>query len=44
MSYLICLTSWIWGSDHDQELAIAAGYLEYLGTDKLSPEQFKQEL
>lgn len=39
MSYILDM-----GSDHDQELAIAAGYLEYLGTDKLSPEQFKQEL
>lgn len=32
------------GSDHDKVLSVAAGYIEYLGTDKLTPEQFKQEL
>ncbi len=32
------------GSHNDKVLSIAIGYLEYLGTNKLSPEQFKQEL
>lgn len=31
------------GSDNDKELSLAAGYLEYLGTDKYSPEEIKQE-
>jgi predicted Zn-dependent peptidase len=31
------------GSDHDRQVALAAGYLDYLGTDKYTPEQLKQE-
>lgn len=31
------------GSDHDKELPLAMQVLEYLGTDKLSAEQLKQE-
>ncbi len=31
------------GLDHDKKLALAAGYLDYLGTDKYSPEQLKKE-
>ncbi len=31
------------GSDHDPKVALAAGYLDYLGTDTYSPEQLKQE-
>ena len=32
------------GTNHDPKLALAVKYLPYLGTDKLSPEQFKKEL
>lgn len=31
------------GSDNDKELSLAAGYLDYLGTDKYSPEEMKKE-
>ncbi len=31
------------GSDHDKKLGLAVGYLEYLGTDKLSAEDVKKE-
>lgn len=31
------------GSDHDRQVSLAAGYLDYLGTDKYSPEELKQE-
>jgi predicted Zn-dependent peptidase len=31
------------GSDHDHKVSLAAGYLDYLGTDTYSPEQVKQE-
>ncbi len=31
------------GSDNDKQLSIAAGYMEYLGTDKYSPEELKKE-
>jgi len=31
------------GQDHDRMVSLAAGYLDYLGTDKYSPEQLKQE-
>lgn len=31
------------GSDHDKKLALAVGYLEYLGTDKMSAEDIKKE-
>jgi predicted Zn-dependent peptidase len=31
------------GSDHDRKVSLAAGYLDYLGTDKYTPEQLKQE-
>ncbi|TDN89276.1 putative Zn-dependent peptidase [Salegentibacter sp. 24] len=31
------------GQDNDKELALASGYLDYLGTDKYSPEEVKQE-
>lgn len=31
------------GKDHDKKLALAVGYLDYLGTDKLSPEELKKE-
>ncbi len=31
------------GQDHDKMIPLAAGYLDYLGTDKYSPEQLKQE-
>ncbi|HMC00303.1 MAG TPA: insulinase family protein [Flavobacteriaceae bacterium] len=31
------------GSDNDKKLALAVGYLEYLGTDTLSPEDLKKE-
>jgi zinc protease len=32
------------GSNHDPKLALAVKYLPYLGTDKLTAEQFKKEL
>ncbi len=32
------------GSENDKELEVAVNYLEYLGTNKLSPDKFKQEL
>ncbi len=32
------------GSNHNPKLALAIKYLPYLGTDKLSPEDFKKEL
>ena len=32
------------GSNHDPKLALAVKYLPYLGTEKLSAEQFKKEL
>ena len=38
MSYVIDM-----GSYHDKYLNLAAAYLEYLGTDKYSPEQLKEE-
>ncbi|MFK7833144.1 MAG: M16 family metallopeptidase [Winogradskyella sp.] len=31
------------GQDNDRMVSLAAGYLDYLGTDKYSPEQLKQE-
>ncbi|WP_299241337.1 insulinase family protein [uncultured Aquimarina sp.] len=31
------------GKDHDPKMSLAAGYLDYLGTDKYTPEQLKQE-
>ncbi len=31
------------GKDHNKKLPIAVGYLEYLGTDKYSPEELKKE-
>jgi predicted Zn-dependent peptidase len=31
------------GRDHDPMVSLAAGYLDYLGTDKYSPEELKQE-
>lgn len=31
------------GQDNDREVSLAAGYLNYLGTDKYSPEELKQE-
>ncbi len=31
------------GQDNDKEFSLAAGYLDYLGTDQLSPEEVKQE-
>ncbi len=31
------------GSDNDRKVSLAAGYLNYLGTDKYSPEEIKQE-
>jgi predicted Zn-dependent peptidase len=31
------------GSDNDRKVSLAAGYLDYLGTDKYSPEELKQE-
>jgi predicted Zn-dependent peptidase len=31
------------GQDHDRMVSLAAGYLDYLGTDKYSPEELKQE-
>ena len=31
------------GKDHNKKLGIAVGYLEYLGTDKYSPEELKKE-
>ena len=31
------------GSDNDKKLSLAAGYLEYLGTDKLTNEELKKE-
>ena len=31
------------GKDHDKKLALAVGYLDFLGTDKLSPEALKKE-
>ncbi|WP_298316211.1 pitrilysin family protein [uncultured Aquimarina sp.] len=31
------------GKDHDRKVSLAAGYLDYLGTDKYSPEELKQE-
>lgn len=31
------------GSDNDKKLSIAAGYMEYLGTDQYSPEELKKE-
>lgn len=31
------------GQDHDRMVSLAAGYLDYLGTDKYTPEQLKQE-
>ncbi|MBT8266940.1 MAG: insulinase family protein [Bacteroidia bacterium] len=31
------------GSDNDKKLGLAAGYMEYLGTDKYSPEELKKE-
>ncbi|UOE41869.1 insulinase family protein [Chryseobacterium suipulveris] len=31
------------GGDHDKELGLATQVLQYLGTDKLTPEQLKQE-
>lgn len=31
------------GSDHNKQLDLAVGYLEYLGTDKLSAEDLKKE-
>lgn len=39
MSYILDM-----GSHYDKELSIAAGYIEYLGTNKLSPKDFKKEL
>ncbi|WP_299113363.1 M16 family metallopeptidase [uncultured Winogradskyella sp.] len=31
------------GQDNDRMVSLAAGYLDYLGTDKYSPEELKQE-
>ena len=31
------------GSDHNKQLSLAVGYLDFLGTDKLSPENVKKE-
>lgn len=31
------------GQDNDRMVSLSAGYLDYLGTDKYSPEQLKQE-
>ncbi len=31
------------GRDHDKKMSLAAGYLDYLGTEKYTPEQLKQE-
>ncbi|MCF6346695.1 MAG: insulinase family protein [Flavobacteriaceae bacterium] len=31
------------GRDHNKQLSLAVGYLDYLGTDKLSPEDVKKE-
>ena len=31
------------GMDHDKKLALAAGYFDYLGTEKYSPEDIKKE-
>lgn len=31
------------GRDHDRKMTLAAGYLDYLGTSKYTPEQLKQE-
>ncbi|WP_062054803.1 M16 family metallopeptidase [Aquimarina longa] len=31
------------GQDHDRKVSLAAGYLDYLGTDKYSPEDLKKE-
>ncbi len=31
------------GQDHNQKVPLAAGYLDYLGTDTYTPEQLKQE-
>ncbi len=31
------------GSDNNKKLALAVGYLDYLGTERLSPEQVKKE-
>ncbi len=31
------------GQDHDRKVSLAAGYLDYLGTDRYSPEELKQE-
>jgi zinc protease len=31
------------GQDNDRKVALAAGYLDYLGTDKYSPEELKKE-
>ncbi|MCF6349911.1 MAG: insulinase family protein [Flavobacteriaceae bacterium] len=31
------------GKDHDKKLALAVGYLDYLGTDKVTPEELKKE-
>ncbi|KAA1242760.1 pitrilysin family protein [Aquimarina sp. RZ0] len=31
------------GKDNDRKVSLAAGYLDYLGTDKYTPEQLKQE-
>jgi len=31
------------GSDNNKKLALAVGYLDYIGTDKLSPEDVKKE-
>lgn len=31
------------GQDHDRKASLAAGYLDYLGTDKYSPEELKKE-
>ncbi len=31
------------GKDHNKKLSLAVGYLDYLGTDKYTPEQLKKE-
>ena len=31
------------GKDHDKKLALAVGYLDFLGTDKFTPEELKKE-
>ncbi len=31
------------GNDNDKKMGLAAGYMEYLGTDKYSPEELKKE-